>query len=169
MGSSLRELFVAIDCFTHVLYLSCFSGLIPLHGPNHKLSHLYLHSNCISSIDHVLHSMMGLHSLVHLTLEQDGKGNPVCYTEGNFSLIGYSGKEDPSLLVLCTGAVSLRCTVSIKPIEGKCHYWGPYTRAISRPNVQFGGIRHRFHSSIWVLTTGTLPVACPPGRPSAHW
>ncbi|XP_072007718.1 leucine-rich repeat and coiled-coil domain-containing protein 1 isoform X1 [Engystomops pustulosus] len=63
------------------------SGLIPLHGRNHKLSHLYLHSNCISSVDQVLHSMMGLHCLVHLTLEQDGKGNPVCYIEGYRDLI----------------------------------------------------------------------------------
>ncbi|XP_069816024.1 leucine-rich repeat and coiled-coil domain-containing protein 1 [Dendropsophus ebraccatus] len=63
------------------------SGLIPLHGQKHKLSHLYLHSNCISGIDQVLHSMMGLHSLAHLTLEQDGKGNPVCYTEGYRDLI----------------------------------------------------------------------------------
>ncbi|KAM3928905.1 leucine-rich repeat and coiled-coil domain-containing protein 1 [Leptodactylus fuscus] len=63
------------------------SGLIPLHGRNHKLSHVYLHSNCIGSIDQVLHSMMGLHCLVHLTLEQDGKGNPVCYAEGYRDLI----------------------------------------------------------------------------------
>ncbi|XP_073406680.1 leucine-rich repeat and coiled-coil domain-containing protein 1 isoform X2 [Dendrobates tinctorius] len=31
--------------------------------------------------------MVGLHSLVHLTLEQDGKGNPVCATEGYRDLI----------------------------------------------------------------------------------
>ncbi|XP_073535621.1 leucine-rich repeat and coiled-coil domain-containing protein 1 [Phyllobates terribilis] len=63
------------------------SGLFALHGRNHRLSHLYLHSNCISSIDQVLHTMVGLHSLVHLTLEQDGKGNPVCSTEGYRDLI----------------------------------------------------------------------------------
>ncbi|XP_044129379.1 leucine-rich repeat and coiled-coil domain-containing protein 1 isoform X1 [Bufo gargarizans] len=63
------------------------SGLIPLHGRNHKLSHLYLHSNCISGLTQVLHGMMGLHGLVHLTLEQDGKGNPVCCTEGYRDLI----------------------------------------------------------------------------------
>ncbi|KAM4027473.1 leucine-rich repeat and coiled-coil domain-containing protein 1 isoform 1-T2 [Anomaloglossus baeobatrachus] len=62
-------------------------GLFALHGRNPRLSHLYLHSNCISSIDQVLHAMVGLHSLVHLTLEQDGKGNPVCYTEGYRDLI----------------------------------------------------------------------------------
>ncbi|XP_075682178.1 leucine-rich repeat and coiled-coil domain-containing protein 1 isoform X2 [Rhinoderma darwinii] len=62
-------------------------GLIPLSGRNHNLSALYLHSNCINSMDQVLRSMMGLHSLVHLTLEQDGKGNPVCYTEGYRDLI----------------------------------------------------------------------------------
>ncbi|XP_072267083.1 leucine-rich repeat and coiled-coil domain-containing protein 1 isoform X3 [Pyxicephalus adspersus] len=58
------------------------SGLIPLHGWNHKLSHLYLHSNCINSMDHVLESMVGLQSLAHLTLQQDGKGNPVCFAAG---------------------------------------------------------------------------------------
>ncbi|KAG9470068.1 hypothetical protein GDO78_018959 [Eleutherodactylus coqui] len=63
------------------------SGLFPLHGWNHKLSHLYLHSNCISSVDQVLRSMMGLHSLVHLTLQQDGKDNPVCDTQGYRDLI----------------------------------------------------------------------------------
>ncbi|XP_077126867.1 leucine-rich repeat and coiled-coil domain-containing protein 1 isoform X2 [Ranitomeya variabilis] len=63
------------------------SGLFALHGRSHRLSHLYLHSNCISSIEQVLHAMMGLHSLVHLTLEQDGKGNPVCAAEGYRDLI----------------------------------------------------------------------------------
>lgn len=58
------------------------SGLIPLHGWNHKLSHLYLHSNCINSMDHVLQSMVGLQSLAHLTLQQDGKGNRVCFVAG---------------------------------------------------------------------------------------
>ncbi|XP_075069835.1 leucine-rich repeat and coiled-coil domain-containing protein 1 isoform X2 [Mixophyes fleayi] len=63
------------------------NGLFPLHGWNHKLSHLYLHSNCINSIDQVLHGMMGLHSLVHLTLKQDEKGNPVCNTAGYRDLV----------------------------------------------------------------------------------
>ncbi|XP_063780105.1 leucine-rich repeat and coiled-coil domain-containing protein 1 isoform X2 [Pseudophryne corroboree] len=58
------------------------NGLIPLHGWNHKLRHLYLHSNCINSIDHVAHSMVGLQSLHYLTLKQDEKGNPVCDTTG---------------------------------------------------------------------------------------
>ncbi|KAM9308406.1 leucine-rich repeat and coiled-coil domain-containing protein 1 [Gastrophryne carolinensis] len=58
------------------------SGLILLHGQNHKLSHLYLHSNCIQSMDRLLQSMAGLHSLAHLTLQQHGKGNPVCFAAG---------------------------------------------------------------------------------------
>ncbi|KAM5157551.1 leucine-rich repeat and coiled-coil domain-containing protein 1 isoform 2-T2 [Mantella aurantiaca] len=60
------------------------SGLIPLHGWNLKLSHLYLHSNCIDGMDHVLQSMVGLKSLAHLTLQQDGNGNgnPVCFAAG---------------------------------------------------------------------------------------
>ncbi|XP_018411262.1 PREDICTED: leucine-rich repeat and coiled-coil domain-containing protein 1 [Nanorana parkeri] len=57
-------------------------GLILLHGWNHKLSHLYLHGNCIDSMDHVLQSMVGLQSLSHLTFQQDGKGNPLCFAPG---------------------------------------------------------------------------------------
>ncbi|KAM4704950.1 leucine-rich repeat and coiled-coil domain-containing protein 1 [Rhinophrynus dorsalis] len=63
------------------------TGLKPLHGRNNKLSHLYLHSNCIHSIDQVLQSMLGLQSLHHLTLEQSGKSNPVCNTIGYREII----------------------------------------------------------------------------------
>ncbi|MEE6463654.1 hypothetical protein FKM82_005996 [Ascaphus truei] len=58
------------------------TGLVALHGGNHKLSHLYLHSNCISDINHVLQSMVGLNYLLHLTLQQSGKSNPVCNATG---------------------------------------------------------------------------------------
>ncbi|NP_001084885.1 leucine-rich repeat and coiled-coil domain-containing protein 1 [Xenopus laevis] len=63
------------------------TGLIPLHGWNHKLSHLYLHSNCINSIDEVLQSTVGLNCLLHLTLEQNAKGNPVCHALGYREII----------------------------------------------------------------------------------
>ncbi|KAG8441879.1 hypothetical protein GDO86_010891 [Hymenochirus boettgeri] len=58
------------------------SGFLPLHGWNHKLSHLYLHSNCINSIDHVIQCVVGLQCLLHLTLEENTKSNPVCNAIG---------------------------------------------------------------------------------------
>ncbi|KAE8599134.1 hypothetical protein XENTR_v10017075 [Xenopus tropicalis] len=63
------------------------TGFIPLHGRNHKLSHLYLHSNCINNIEEVLQSMVGLNCLLHLTLEQNAKGNPVCNVLGYREII----------------------------------------------------------------------------------
>ncbi|KAM4688920.1 leucine-rich repeat and coiled-coil domain-containing protein 1 [Discoglossus pictus] len=63
------------------------SGLISLHGQNHQLSHLYLHSNCINSIDHALQSILGLNCLLYLTFEHSGKSNPFCNTEGYREII----------------------------------------------------------------------------------
>ncbi|XP_063306419.1 leucine-rich repeat and coiled-coil domain-containing protein 1 [Pelobates fuscus] len=59
------------------------TGLIPLHAQTYKLSHLYLHSNCINDFEHVIHCIVGLQSLLYLTFEQSGKDNLVC------SLTGY--------------------------------------------------------------------------------
>ncbi|KAJ1192849.1 hypothetical protein NDU88_002155 [Pleurodeles waltl] len=58
------------------------TGFLSLHGNAHKVSHIYLHSNCISNLNHLLQSLVGLHSLRSLTLEKNGKGNPVCQITG---------------------------------------------------------------------------------------
>ncbi|XP_066188975.1 leucine-rich repeat and coiled-coil domain-containing protein 1 [Sylvia atricapilla] len=58
------------------------SGFQSLHGTKHKISHIYLHSNCVSNINHLLQCTKGLHSLTSLTLERNGKDNPVCHTAG---------------------------------------------------------------------------------------
>ncbi|XP_078543215.1 leucine-rich repeat and coiled-coil domain-containing protein 1 isoform X3 [Lissotriton helveticus] len=58
------------------------TGFMPLHGNAHKVNHVYLHSNCISNLNHLLQSMVGLHNLLSLTLQKNGKGNPVCQFPG---------------------------------------------------------------------------------------
>ncbi|XP_009890171.1 PREDICTED: leucine-rich repeat and coiled-coil domain-containing protein 1 [Charadrius vociferus] len=58
------------------------SGFRCLHGTSHKISHIDLHSNCVRNIDHLLQCIKGLRCLTHLTLEENGKGNPVCHTAG---------------------------------------------------------------------------------------
>ncbi|XP_005299451.1 leucine-rich repeat and coiled-coil domain-containing protein 1 isoform X1 [Chrysemys picta bellii] len=63
------------------------TGFLDLRGTCHKISHIDLHSNCISSINHLLQCMMGLHYLTSLTLEKNGKGNPVCDTTGYREII----------------------------------------------------------------------------------
>ncbi|XP_077208120.1 leucine-rich repeat and coiled-coil domain-containing protein 1 isoform X3 [Paroedura picta] len=54
------------------------TGLLHIRGPSYKISHLELHSNCISNINHLLHCLTGLQYLTHLTLEKNGKNNPLC-------------------------------------------------------------------------------------------
>ncbi|NWZ74968.1 LRCC1 protein, partial [Poecile atricapillus] len=58
------------------------SGFQSLHGTRHKISHIDLHSNCVNNINHLLQCTKGLHSLAYLTLEKNGKANPVCHTAG---------------------------------------------------------------------------------------
>ncbi|NXM95188.1 LRCC1 protein, partial [Sylvia borin] len=58
------------------------SGFQSLHGTKHKISHIYLHSNCVNNINHLLQCTKGLHCLTNLTLERNGKDNPVCHTAG---------------------------------------------------------------------------------------
>ncbi|XP_010004791.1 PREDICTED: leucine-rich repeat and coiled-coil domain-containing protein 1 [Chaetura pelagica] len=58
------------------------SGLQCLHGTSHKISHIDLHSNCVKDIDHLLWCTKGLHCLTNLTLEKNGKANPVCHRAG---------------------------------------------------------------------------------------
>ncbi|KAK6492309.1 leucine-rich repeat and coiled-coil domain-containing protein 1 [Huso huso] len=62
--------------------ISDLSGFLQLHGTSHKLSCIYLHSNCVGSVNHVLQCLMGLQCLTDLTLDKDGKGNPVCMVPG---------------------------------------------------------------------------------------
>ncbi|KAM9387710.1 leucine-rich repeat and coiled-coil domain-containing protein 1 [Phaethornis superciliosus] len=58
------------------------SGLQYLHGTSHKISHIDLHSNCVNDINHLLKCTKGLCCLTNLTLEKNGKANPVCHTAG---------------------------------------------------------------------------------------
>ncbi|NXH92546.1 LRCC1 protein, partial [Edolisoma coerulescens] len=58
------------------------SGFQSLHGTRHKISHIDLHSNCVSNINHLLQCTKGLCCLTNLTLEKNGKANPVCHTAG---------------------------------------------------------------------------------------
>ncbi|CAN8183871.1 unnamed protein product [Coccothraustes coccothraustes] len=58
------------------------SGFRSLHGTRHKISHIDLHSNCVSNINHLLQCTKGLCCLTNLTLERNGKANPVCHIAG---------------------------------------------------------------------------------------
>ncbi|OWK60008.1 Leucine-rich repeat and coiled-coil domain-containing protein 1 [Lonchura striata] len=58
------------------------SGFQSLHGTRHKISHIDLHSNCVSNINHLLQCTKGLRCLTNLTLERNGKANPVCHVAG---------------------------------------------------------------------------------------
>uniref|UniRef100_A0A8C8E8N9 Leucine-rich repeat and coiled-coil domain-containing protein 1 n=1 Tax=Otus sunia TaxID=257818 RepID=A0A8C8E8N9_9STRI len=58
------------------------SGFQCLHGTGHKISHIDLHSNCVNNINHLLQCTKGLLCLTNLTLEKNGKANPVCHTAG---------------------------------------------------------------------------------------
>ncbi|XP_061458314.1 leucine-rich repeat and coiled-coil domain-containing protein 1 isoform X2 [Rhineura floridana] len=54
------------------------TGLLYLRGTNFKISHIELHSNCISNVNHLLQCLTGLQYLSNLSLEKNGKSNPVC-------------------------------------------------------------------------------------------
>ncbi|KAM8966854.1 leucine-rich repeat and coiled-coil domain-containing protein 1 [Pelodytes ibericus] len=86
----LEELFNLKELNLSYNQIQDLTGLRPLHGQRHKLSHLYLYSNCINDIDHVVRSTMGLQCLLHLTFEQNGKGNPVCDITGYREIILHS-------------------------------------------------------------------------------
>ncbi|NXG46110.1 LRCC1 protein, partial [Psilopogon haemacephalus] len=58
------------------------SGFQSLHGNSYKISRIDLHSNYVNSINHLLECTKGLQCLTSLTLERNGKGNPVCHTSG---------------------------------------------------------------------------------------
>ncbi|XP_014726228.1 PREDICTED: leucine-rich repeat and coiled-coil domain-containing protein 1 [Sturnus vulgaris] len=58
------------------------SGFQSLHGTRHKIRHIDLHSNCVSDINHLVQCTKGLRCLTNLTLERNGKVNPVCHTAG---------------------------------------------------------------------------------------
>ncbi|XP_023351719.2 leucine-rich repeat and coiled-coil domain-containing protein 1 isoform X1 [Sarcophilus harrisii] len=62
-------------------------GFLYLRGTRHKISHIDLHSNYISSTHHLLQCMVGLHFLTNLTLEKNGKNNPICDQPGYRGII----------------------------------------------------------------------------------
>ncbi|XP_078253384.1 leucine-rich repeat and coiled-coil domain-containing protein 1 isoform X2 [Rhinoraja longicauda] len=68
-------------------HITDLSGFLQLHDIGHKLSVLDLHSNCISNFKHLLQCMVGLCFLTDLTLEKDGRDNPVCQTAGYREII----------------------------------------------------------------------------------
>ncbi|XP_069710403.1 leucine-rich repeat and coiled-coil domain-containing protein 1 [Phaenicophaeus curvirostris] len=58
------------------------SGFLCLHGTSHNISHIDLHGNRINNINHLLQCTKGLRCLTNLTLEKNGKANPVCHIAG---------------------------------------------------------------------------------------
>ncbi|XP_038601317.1 leucine-rich repeat and coiled-coil domain-containing protein 1 isoform X4 [Tachyglossus aculeatus] len=62
-------------------------GFLDLRGTNHKISHIDLHGNCLDSINHLVQCVIGLHSLTNLTLEKNGKNNPLCDIPGYRGII----------------------------------------------------------------------------------
>ena len=58
------------------------SGLTKLHRPGFSLQTLYLQGNQLSSLDHVINSLIGCKMLKQLTLSQYGEANPVCEIPG---------------------------------------------------------------------------------------
>ncbi|NXX88688.1 LRCC1 protein, partial [Centropus bengalensis] len=58
------------------------SGFQCLHGTSHNISHIDLHSNRVNNINHLLQCIKGLCCLTNLTLEKNGKANPVCRIAG---------------------------------------------------------------------------------------
>ncbi|XP_013911689.1 PREDICTED: leucine-rich repeat and coiled-coil domain-containing protein 1 isoform X1 [Thamnophis sirtalis] len=58
------------------------SGLLHLRGPDYKINHIELHSNCVNNVNHLLQCLSGLQYLANLTLEKNGKSNPVCAKRG---------------------------------------------------------------------------------------
>ena len=58
------------------------SGLTKLHGPGFSLQILYLQGNQLSSLDHVINSLIGCKMLKELALSQYGEANPVCEIPG---------------------------------------------------------------------------------------
>ncbi|XP_068789218.1 leucine-rich repeat and coiled-coil domain-containing protein 1 isoform X2 [Struthio camelus] len=58
------------------------SGFQCFHGTSNKISHIELHSNCINNINHLLQCTKGLRYLTNLTLEKNGKTNPICHIAG---------------------------------------------------------------------------------------
>uniref|UniRef100_A0A8D0FC53 Leucine-rich repeat and coiled-coil domain-containing protein 1 n=1 Tax=Strix occidentalis caurina TaxID=311401 RepID=A0A8D0FC53_STROC len=66
----------------YFVFFLTFSGFQCLHGTSYKISHIDLHSNCVNNINHLLQCTKGLRCLTNLTLEKNGKANPVCHTAG---------------------------------------------------------------------------------------
>ena len=63
------------------------SGLTKLHGPGFSLQTLYLQGNQLSSLDHIINSLIGCKMLKELALSQYGEANPVCEIPGYRSSI----------------------------------------------------------------------------------
>ncbi|XP_063247890.1 leucine-rich repeat and coiled-coil domain-containing protein 1 isoform X2 [Prinia subflava] len=74
--AKLRTLSLSCNLLTKV------EGFRSLHGTRYKISHIDLHSNCVSNINHLVQCTKGLCCLTSLTLERNGKANPVCHTAG---------------------------------------------------------------------------------------
>lgn len=95
----LNVISISFDAFCHLI----FTGLLQLRGANYKISRIELHSNCISDINHLLQCLSGLQYLTNLSLEKNGKNNPVCAKIGKSGargiIVGYSSTGVGKLLV----------------------------------------------------------------------
>ncbi|KAL0966614.1 hypothetical protein UPYG_G00297450 [Umbra pygmaea] len=77
--------------------ISDLTGFLYLHGTEHRLRHLHLHSNRLDNINHLLQCMLGLQSLSDVTLSVDGAGNPVCSLPGYREMVLQSLPQVSSL------------------------------------------------------------------------
>jgi len=63
-------------------FIDNISGFKDLHGPVYGISHIYLHGNQLSSLEHVINSLVGCVKLKELSFELYGDGNPVYNVRG---------------------------------------------------------------------------------------
>lgn len=63
-------------------FIDNIAGLKDLHGSAHCISHVYLHGNRMSSLDHVIKSLVGCIKLKELSFELNGDYNPLCTIPG---------------------------------------------------------------------------------------
>ncbi|XP_031569336.1 leucine-rich repeat and coiled-coil domain-containing protein 1-like [Actinia tenebrosa] len=68
-------------------FIDNISGFKDLHGSAYCISHVYLHGNTLSSLDHVINSLVGCIKLKELSFELNGDCNPLCKIPGYRSSI----------------------------------------------------------------------------------
>jgi leucine-rich repeat/coiled-coil domain-containing protein 1 len=63
-------------------FIDNIAGIKDLHGPGYCISHVYFHGNKLSSLDHVINSLIGCVKLKELSFELYGDSNPLCNVQG---------------------------------------------------------------------------------------